>query len=311
MLAALVYARLQRSSAQRVERDIMLTQRPTVLIVYTDDCLAHSNCILAFAKLLEDVANARVHIDQLELNTSGAIPTRWFIDTFAKCQFVIVVFSEGSEMVLKGETMICERPFPDLFDTAINHIISELNRTVVSSRHSSSTRSLSERFIFVHMSYSPSSVIPPNIAAFPVRILSIPSQIGELIARLHEQPIGSQVVHHVESDRLETAIEEVLTFRRVNPSWLEDRLVKQNNNKDEIRKSEDVKLLPISKPHSLPTFAEQIRLARKLNIEPPDEEQEGERTGARNQESGIGNNDDLDAARFALIGSPDDLSDSD
>ncbi|VDM47874.1 unnamed protein product [Toxocara canis] len=268
MLGALVYARVSRSRCAHVERDIVLTQRPSVLIVYTDDCAAHSACVLALAKFLDDVANADVHIDQLELNTSGVIPTRWLVDTFEKSQYVLVVFSEGSQLVLRGATLQCERPFPDLFHTAINHVISELNRSI-SSQGAVTTRALSKRFLFVHMSYSPPSVIPSNIAAFPVRVLSIPSQVGELIARLHGQPVDSRVVHQADTTRLEEAVEEVLSFRRSNPSWLDGRIAHQTE-KDVLKP--DVTSIPMGEPQSLPTVDEQIQLARQLNIEPPDNE---------------------------------------
>uniref|UniRef100_A0A9J2PAX8 Small ribosomal subunit protein bS16m n=1 Tax=Ascaris lumbricoides TaxID=6252 RepID=A0A9J2PAX8_ASCLU len=294
MLSALIYARISRSRCQHVERDIVLTQRPTILLIYADDCVAHSSCILVLAKFLEDFANAIVHVDQLELNTAGVIPTRWLVDMFAKSKFVIVVFSEGSQLVLEGKTLQCGRPFPDLFDTAINHVISELNRHIASQRAATS-RVICTRFIFLHMSYSPSSVIPPNIAAFPVRILSIPAQVGELIAHLHEQPVGSRIVHQANTTQLESAIEEVLAFRRSNPSWLENRIA-QNVDKEAVRA--DISSLPLSEPQSFPSFDEQIRLARDFNIEPPDVEP--------TLESGIG----VDESRFALIGSPDDESDS-
>lgn len=58
-------------------------------------------------------------------------------------------------------------------------ILQELNRHIASQRAATS-RVICTRFIFLHMSYSPSSVIPPNIAAFPVRILSIPAQVNAL-----------------------------------------------------------------------------------------------------------------------------------
>lgn len=51
-------------------REVSLSQRTSVLIVYTDDSKPHSDCIAVLAKILQHDANVDVFLDQFELKGS-------------------------------------------------------------------------------------------------------------------------------------------------------------------------------------------------------------------------------------------------
>lgn len=65
----LVYYRIIRPKrlARRPPRNIELISRPSVLILYTDDCSEHSKVVMEVANVLKLHANAIVSIDQIDL----------------------------------------------------------------------------------------------------------------------------------------------------------------------------------------------------------------------------------------------------
>lgn len=147
---------LSHCPAENVE----LKESPIVLILYNDDCEAHSNVVLALANLLKESANAQVLIDQFAFQDFsmsislffsnknyfiiytffnyyilfikkilsfalilGVRPNIWLLNAISEAKFILIIFSESSKRVLSGEKLIQRRPFPDLFNIAISYVI--------------------------------------------------------------------------------------------------------------------------------------------------------------------------------------------
>lgn len=69
ILGALVYYRWIKpwKRARRPPRNIELVSKPTVLILYTDDCAEHSEAVWELADLIKVYGNAQVSLDQIDL----------------------------------------------------------------------------------------------------------------------------------------------------------------------------------------------------------------------------------------------------
>lgn len=127
-LSLVIYYRFIRPKviARRPPQQFELTARPKVLIIYSDDCHQHSECVLQLAIFLKHHANAEVHIDQIDLIDPNVRPSVWLQNQIQNADFVLIVFSEGVKILLEesGKKMIQQRPYPDLFNTAIYLVIS-------------------------------------------------------------------------------------------------------------------------------------------------------------------------------------------
>lgn len=133
----MVYYRVirPRALARQPPRNIELVSRPSVLILYTDDCFEHSNAVMAVSNLLARHANANVSIDQLDLIDPsmeilfsrlvlGVKPSLWLMNKFSDAQFILIIFSEAAKRVMAGEQLVQRRPFQDLFSSAIRMVVS-------------------------------------------------------------------------------------------------------------------------------------------------------------------------------------------
>uniref|UniRef100_A0A183EZ18 SEFIR domain-containing protein n=1 Tax=Gongylonema pulchrum TaxID=637853 RepID=A0A183EZ18_9BILA len=105
-------------------REISLSKRASVFLVYTDDCDAHAAAVATLAELLKNYANADVFLDQFELKSADTVPARWFIEKLGTAEHIVLIFSEGTSTILGGRTLIQRQPFPEFFPTAVNFLIS-------------------------------------------------------------------------------------------------------------------------------------------------------------------------------------------
>ncbi|VDN20324.1 unnamed protein product [Gongylonema pulchrum] len=204
-------------------REISLSKRASVFLVYTDDCDAHAAAVATLAELLKNYANADVFLDQFELKSADTVPARWFIEKLGTAEHIVLIFSEGTNAILGGRTLIQRQPFPEFFPTAINFLISECNKDLTGQPVMPSPK-VSTRFAFAYFVYSPPSAIPAELKALPVNIFKIPAQVDKLISWLHNQPLNVPLDIHVDISQLQSAINEFLQYRRENPGWLAERL---------------------------------------------------------------------------------------
>ncbi|VDK65787.1 unnamed protein product [Onchocerca ochengi] len=271
--------------------EVSFSQRTTVFIVYTDDCEPHSDCITVLAEILQRDANVDVFIDQFELKCSEALPLRWCFNKFAVANHVMLIFSEGANAILRGESLIQRQPFPEFFSIALNMLITECSKDVAKQ----SVKLLSEvslRFTFAHMTYSPSSVIPEEFSTLPINTFKLPEQVENLISWLHNQPSDISVDMCVDISHLKNAINKVVEYRHRNPNWLAERLQTMRKNSESGFAPENV---PFQVSRSMLIPEEQVHIAETLNLEPPDIHTSMEEIVPK-------------ADALALIGSPDDSS---
>lgn len=73
LVAVLLYLRIwhPRQLARRPVENVELKESPVVLLLYNDDCEAHSNAVLALANVLKQSANAQTLIDQFAFQDSS------------------------------------------------------------------------------------------------------------------------------------------------------------------------------------------------------------------------------------------------
>ena len=117
-----------RFIAQQRSQSVELTNRPNVLLLYTDDCQAHCDSVLALSQLLESSANARCFVDQVEFVANPTLrPSVWLTEKLAECDFVLTIFSECSPRVLAADRMHQRRHFPDHFNTAMGFVLAKIN----------------------------------------------------------------------------------------------------------------------------------------------------------------------------------------
>ncbi|VDK73632.1 unnamed protein product [Litomosoides sigmodontis] len=248
-------------------REVSLARRATVFIVYTDDSKPHSDCIAILAKVLQHDGNVDVFLDQFELNYSETLPLRWFINKFAAADHVVLIFSEGANAVLRGESLIQRQPFPEFFSVALNMLITEHSKDVIMQQPGKLLSETSLRFAFAYMSYSPSSVIPEELTSLPMSIFKLPDQVQNLILWLHNQPSDVCVDVYVDTSHLKSAVNEVMEYQRENPIWLTERL---QVNRQKIEPLFALQNVPFQPSNSMLTPEEQVNIAETLNLEPPD-----------------------------------------
>ncbi|KAM3719104.1 Interleukin cytokine receptor-related protein [Dirofilaria immitis] len=273
-------------------REVSLSQRTTLFIIYTDDSKPHSDCITVLAEILQHDANVDVFIDQFELKYSETLPLRWFVNKFTTANHVLLIFSEGSNAILCGESLIQRQPFPEFFPIALDMLITEHSKDVTKQLVKLQSE-MSTRFAFAYMTYSSSSVIPDELAALPINIFKLPKQIQNLISWLHNQPSDICVDMCIDISHLKNAVNEVVEYRRKNPVWLAGRLQTKHKNSASIFAPQNV---PFQMNRSMLAPEEQVHIAKTLNLEPPDSHASMEEIISRED------------AVFALIGSPDDSS---
>ena len=104
-----------------------MAARPKVLIIYSDDSSEHTAAVVALAELLQRHANAQILADFNNLIDPSVTPSLWLIQAITDAQFIIIIFSEASSKIMKGETLISRRPFPELFNSAVKMILSVSN----------------------------------------------------------------------------------------------------------------------------------------------------------------------------------------
>lgn len=126
LLGVVVYLRYlrPRRHARRPPQNFQLVAHPKLLILYTNDCDEHTECVQQLAEFLVANASARVYIDTHDLNDPSVRATNWLVNKLASVDFVLLIFSAGSRRVMEGERMHERRPFPDLFNPALRLVVS-------------------------------------------------------------------------------------------------------------------------------------------------------------------------------------------
>ncbi|VDN52134.1 unnamed protein product [Dracunculus medinensis] len=173
------------------------------------------------------------------MNLTTIPPHCWLMETLERVQFVLVIFSEGTRIVLQGESL--NSPFSHLFVATINYImLVSFSCGVLVTREIDS--SYMAKFIFLRMSYSSSTVIPDWVHAVSARILELPLKIYELLALLsNEEQIEVEKIGNNEMQKFLHAVKKVTEYHQNNPFWLRKQVVKYNDKSgDYVMKVEDL-----------------------------------------------------------------------
>ncbi|GMS83838.1 hypothetical protein PENTCL1PPCAC_6013 [Pristionchus entomophagus] len=211
-----LYVRHVRRAAGKRTRDIPLTERPQILLLYSDDCDEHSMVVKEIANALESCA--RVAFDQEDLLTNGSlIPYDWLSRSLAAATKIIVVISPSTPILIQRERQLrSRRPYPDMLQPALREINKDLCKPI-------------PRVAFVRLSYSPR--LPDEFAMLGGRCFDLPSELPSLVSFIHGvQTDGTKDISMAGSDAnslsaLREAIGEMEKWLKgVEEDWLEERM---------------------------------------------------------------------------------------
>lgn len=244
-------------------RDIELTGRPTVLILYADDCKEHTDVVFCLCRTLERLANAQIYIDQKELVKPGIQPSRWLVDTISRCEFVLIVLSPTSPLLLNAHSLIERRPFPDLFKTSVNMVIC-----------AASTTADSNRFAIVRLPYSPP--VPPQLELLGLNTFKVPTDLARLTAFLHHVALQSANITHIDqSDEVSQLNSKISTMHELidkQPNWMDSKVEMKSSLPSG---SFDLNSL-VGVPSQPTSHAERVRDSERFGLLPPDEDDKEE-----------------------------------
>uniref|UniRef100_A0A1I7WIY7 SEFIR domain-containing protein n=1 Tax=Heterorhabditis bacteriophora TaxID=37862 RepID=A0A1I7WIY7_HETBA len=246
-------------------RDVELVECHSVLILYCDDCEEHSRVIFELGQVLHQCAKAVVLLDQNELNIPGVRPSRWLIDSMCRANRVIIVISPCSQMVLDGKVLQQRRPFPDLFAAAVNMIIRECTAKIVNSR-----------FAICRLPYSPKT--PDQLSILGIQEFSVPSNMPQLTAFIHQIDQSSHVQHSFDPQLLESflhAVNEMENVMKTNADWMQHRFVEEVGNKYDLDGVVKFCDIPNRVPTLLDTKEKRAKAAEEFGLLPPDENEVG------------------------------------
>uniref|UniRef100_A0A914D066 SEFIR domain-containing protein n=1 Tax=Acrobeloides nanus TaxID=290746 RepID=A0A914D066_9BILA len=300
----LVYYRIIRPKrlARRPPRNIELISRPSVLILYTDDCSEHSKVVMEVANVLKLHANSIVSIDQIDLIDPNVKPSLWLMNQISEAQYILLFFSEATKLVMSGEQQLVQRrPFPDLFSTAIRVKINEIAATQpILSNGLSTDQPPLDRFMVTRLAYSPPQVIPEFFSLLKCPHFVLPNEIGALLGHLHGiRAEDGNIEHQADLTELTTAIEHYRKFVAENPNWLEGRLTQKGEEEQEFV-SKIAERLPLNPDRGEISLEDQIAQAEAYGLLPPDVEEDDEGHGTDAQRT----------KKYELVGTLDDISTS-
>ncbi|KAK0396119.1 hypothetical protein QR680_001573 [Steinernema hermaphroditum] len=291
LVSVIVYFRLirPRRLARRPARNVELQYRPSVLVIYSDDCDEHSRAVLAIAELLRAYGNASVYIDQFDLIDPKIYPLSWLFETIVMVDHVLFVFSATTPRILSKEKMQTRQHYPDMFCTAVESMFSDVHQN-----------SNWTKYIFARMSYSPESSIPQHLSSFPAKRIVFPDDFGNLVGLLHHVDANAIIDHNADLSKLKTAVRAFEEFNRTQTDWIAERFCIAENESTALLSSANLELKP---PETLPTANEQIALSHKYGLQEP----EVERDDAKMIDSGVPL---TSYPQYEVVGNPDDYDSS-
>ncbi|CAJ0605429.1 unnamed protein product [Cylicocyclus nassatus] len=253
MIYVLFLRRRVRRSPVRVQ-EIELQSKPIVLILTPDDCDEHSEVVLLLSRFLERHAGVTVLLDYREMDSS-AVPSRWLVDSLCRSSRVLIIVSPCSGLVLNGQHLRKRRPFPDLFETAMDMIIREHTQNISSNK-----------YLICRLPYSPPTPDQLNLLGFPQ--VEVPSDLARLTALIHAIDVYGLNEAHNSSElaELSSAIESMKKLMESDPTWIVRRL---DNEDDRMLVSN---VLEVSeKKNFLQTAEDRRQAADQFGLLPPEE----------------------------------------
>ncbi|KAI6174702.1 hypothetical protein M3Y97_01019700 [Aphelenchoides bicaudatus] len=243
LLSVVIYLRYirPRRMRNRPPQNFELVSHPKLLILYTDDCHAHSEAVLQFAHFLVANASARIYMDLWDLNDPTVRATNWLINKLESVDFVLIVFSDASRRVMEGERMTEQRPFPDLFNPALRIIVSKItsivsraptfDQTSTNNRTSNSRNNNRQNGNLANGSAALSKHAKEQLKRFVIIRFnytapeSIPEDLPRLVGHLHKVELdrNSHLEFIADHQQLNAAIQAFKDYRARNPAYLKER----------------------------------------------------------------------------------------
>ncbi|KAI6239492.1 hypothetical protein M3Y99_00567000 [Aphelenchoides fujianensis] len=319
LFGVLVYQRYVRPALirRRPPQTFELTAQPRVLLVYTDDCAAHSDCCLQLAFFLARNASARVHIDQLDLVDPSVQATNWLLNRMMNVDFVILVFSDGSKRVMEGERMGEQRPFPDLFNAATRLVVSTITNILNATpalppeaangrapRNGNSWRSALfasnsnghfaggrnaaapealRKFLVLRFKYSSSDAVAEFFPLVGCACYEVPGDLPRVVGHLHGIDVHESSVLDFTDEhlQLDQAIRAFVRFRQANPNYLAERFASGAPTIGGLNTSTGVPLADPQLPERGGRTAEEMaELTRRYElVHPPTDDEDDEPNG--------------------------------
>ncbi|CAJ0585722.1 unnamed protein product, partial [Mesorhabditis spiculigera] len=204
-----------RRRALKNPRSFELTERPTVCIIFADDCQEHSDVVTQLGASIRRLANANVLIDQEQLGHTGDKPTRWLLNALTSSSRILIVISPTVPELLSrapSRRLIQRRPIPDLFSHAIDMICSD-----------AALQGRRDRFALLRLPYSPPT--PPELRLLGLPSFEMPSELVQLTTFLHGVQAATAIhpLDPEERSRVQAAISRFTLMTAKNPRWMDVR----------------------------------------------------------------------------------------
>ncbi|KRY18663.1 hypothetical protein T12_1395 [Trichinella patagoniensis] len=169
-----------RRGAQVEQREpvvpLPVRSRPKVLLIYSHDDEAHCRCVMALARLLDEVLNCEVMVDEWALQDSTVSAVDWMVDCLQRADTFLLVLSKG--MIQSPSSGCGVRPWAEIAPLGFTAVV----QRAVSDRETNRALYLCARF-----SYTPTSLVPPFLCCSPWIQCCLIDQLDLLAVRLHRQ----------------------------------------------------------------------------------------------------------------------------
>uniref|UniRef100_A0A0K0FLS8 SEFIR domain-containing protein n=1 Tax=Strongyloides venezuelensis TaxID=75913 RepID=A0A0K0FLS8_STRVS len=177
------YISSRQSRCNEVE-NVQLLDVPEVIIIYSNDCKEHKQAVISLADYLEEHGNCKIRIIDWELYDATAInPIISFQSKYINCIRLIII-SETTRKLLIDKSN-CDKDFiyfKNLLELAI-YDYSNMDY-----------KSWSKKYILARFSYLRKENIPSSLFSLSKKIYEVPSEIGQIIARLHNYNLSEERV---------------------------------------------------------------------------------------------------------------------
>lgn len=194
--------------------NVQLLNMSEVILIYSNDCKEHKQAVISFADYLEECGNCKVRLIDWELYDSTAInPIISFQSKYSNCTRLFII-SETTQKLLTEENNY-DKDFVN-FKSLLELAIYEYSNM--------DYKSWCKKYLFVRFSYLKKENIPSSLISLSKKVYEIPSEIGHIIARLHNYDLSEERVV-VDADSVKygimcNTISNVIKAMSTNPTSL-------------------------------------------------------------------------------------------
>ncbi|CEF61220.1 SEFIR domain-containing protein [Strongyloides ratti] len=173
-----------RSQRHNEVENVQLLDIPEVIIIYSNDFKEHKQAVISLADYLEEYGNCKIRIIDWELYDSTAInPIVSFQSKYTNC-IKLIIISETTQKLLTEENNYSKDfvYFKNILELAIYDYANM------------DYKSWSKKYVLARFNYLKKNSIPSLLISLSKKIYEIPSEIGHVIARLHNYNLSEERV---------------------------------------------------------------------------------------------------------------------